>query len=47
VEDGIIKIEFVRSIDHDSDIFTKNVNLEIYKKQVKNVLEESGGEYGD
>jgi hypothetical protein len=28
VEDGIIKIEFVKSDDNDSDIFTKNVNQE-------------------
>jgi hypothetical protein len=28
VEDGIIKIEFVKSNDNDSDIFTKNVNQE-------------------
>jgi hypothetical protein len=41
VEDGIIKIEFVKSIDNDSDIFTKNVNQEIYEKHVKNFLEES------
>jgi hypothetical protein len=36
VEDGIIKIEFVRLIDNDSDIFTKNVNQEIYEKNGKN-----------
>jgi hypothetical protein len=47
VEDRIIKIEFVRSIDNDSDIFTKNVNQEIYEKHVKNFLEDSGEEYGD
>ena len=47
VEDGIIKIEFVRSIDNDSDIFTKNVNQEIYEKHVKNFLEDSGEKYGD
>jgi hypothetical protein len=47
VEDGIIKIEFVRSIDNDSNIFTKNVNQEIYEKRVKNFLEDSGEEYGD
>jgi hypothetical protein len=47
VEDGIIKIEFVRSIDNDSDIFTKNVNQEIYEKHVKNFLEDSGKKYGD
>jgi hypothetical protein len=47
VEGGIIKIEFVRSIDNDSDIFTKNVNQEIYEKHVKNLLEDRGEEYGD
>jgi hypothetical protein len=47
VEDVIIKIEFVRLIDNDSDIFTKNVNQEIYEKHVKNFLEDSGEEYGD
>ena len=47
MEDGIIKIEFVRSIDNDSDIFTKNVNQEIYEKHMKNFLEDSGEKYGD
>jgi hypothetical protein len=47
VEDGIIKIEFVRSSDNDSDIFTKNVNQEIYEKHVKNFLEDNGEKYGD
>jgi hypothetical protein len=28
IEDGIIKMEFVKSLDNDSDIFTKNVNHE-------------------
>ena len=32
VEDGIVKMEFVKSSDNDSDIFTKNVNDEIYEK---------------
>jgi hypothetical protein len=36
VEDGIIKIEFVRSMENDSDIFTKNVTQEIYEKHVRN-----------
>jgi hypothetical protein len=31
VEDGIIKIEFVKSMENDSDIFTKNVMREIYE----------------
>jgi hypothetical protein len=35
VEDGIIKIEFVKSNDNDSDIFTKKVNQETYKRHVK------------
>jgi hypothetical protein len=47
VEDGIIKIEFVRSSDNDSNIFTENVNQEIYEKHVKNFLEDSGEKYGD
>jgi hypothetical protein len=28
VEDGIVRVEFVKSSDNDSDIFTKNVNQE-------------------
>ena len=47
LEDGIIKIEFVRSDENHSDIFTKNVNQEIYQKHVKNFLEDSGEEYGN
>jgi hypothetical protein len=35
VEDGIIKIEFVKSMENDSDIFTKNVTQEIYEKRVR------------
>ena len=44
IEDGIIKMEFVKSIDNDSDIFTKNVNREIYEKHAKKFLQnkESG-----
>jgi len=38
VEDGIVKVEFVRSGNNDSDIFTKNVNHEIYEKHVKKFL---------
>ena len=45
VEDGIIKIEFVRSMENDSDIFTKNVTQEIYEKHVRNFLEDTTGEY--
>jgi hypothetical protein len=47
LEEGIIEIKFVRSEENQSDIFTKNVNQEIYQKHVKNFLEDSGGEkYG-
>jgi hypothetical protein len=47
VEDGIIKVEFVKSIDNDSNIFAKNVSQEIYQKHVKKFLgsiEEIGSE---
>jgi hypothetical protein len=33
MEDGIIKIEFIRSEENHSDIFMKNVSQEIYQKQ--------------
>jgi hypothetical protein len=46
VENGIIKIEFVKSNDKDSDIFTKNVNQETYEQHVKNFLGDVGEEYG-
>ena len=44
IEDGIIKMEFVKSLDNDSDIFTKNVNHESYEKHAKKFLQnkESG-----
>ena len=32
VEDGILKIIFVRSKDNEADIFTKNVTEELHKK---------------
>ena len=34
VEDGFIKIIFVRTNDNDADIFTKNVNGKIYANHV-------------
>jgi hypothetical protein len=46
LEEGIIKVEFVKSVDNESDIFTKNVTLEIYKRHVEKFLEEYiEGEY--
>jgi hypothetical protein len=40
LDDGIIKIEFIKSVENQSDIFTKNVTQEIYERHVKKVLEE-------
>jgi hypothetical protein len=31
-EDGFIKIEFVRSVENDAELFTKNINQELYAK---------------
>jgi hypothetical protein len=47
VENGIIKIEFVKSMGNDSNIFTKKVTQEIYEKHVRNVLEDTSGEYSN
>jgi hypothetical protein len=35
IEDGFIKIAFFRSAENDSDLFTKNVNQELYEKHTK------------
>jgi hypothetical protein len=32
IEDGTIKVEFIRSENNDSDIFTKNLGKELFKK---------------
>ena len=38
IEDGIIKVIFIRSEDNDADIFTKNTTEELFKKHsTKNV----------
>jgi len=36
IRDETVMIEFVRSRDNDSDIFTKNTTSEIHHRQVKN-----------
>ena len=36
IEDGFIKIEFVRSAEYDADIFSKNVNQELYERHKNN-----------
>jgi hypothetical protein len=38
VEDGIVKVEFVNSSENDSNIFTKNVNQEMYGKHAMKFL---------
>jgi hypothetical protein len=40
LDDGIIKIEFIKSVENQSDIFTKNVTQEIYERHVEKFLEE-------
>jgi hypothetical protein len=35
IEDGFIKIKFVRSIENDSDLKTKNVNHKLCAKHTK------------
>jgi hypothetical protein len=45
VVDGIIKIEFVKSMENDSDFFYKNVTQEIYEKHVRNFFEDTTGKY--
>jgi hypothetical protein len=42
IEDGFIKIEFVRSVEIDSDLFTKNVHQEFYVKHTMKFQEDSG-----
>jgi hypothetical protein len=41
VDSGFIKIEFVRSVENNSDLFTKNVNQELYEKHKTNFLVDS------
>jgi ferric iron reductase protein FhuF len=39
VEDGIIKVVFVKSEDNDADIFTKNTTEELFEKHSKKMVE--------
>lgn len=39
IEDGIIKIIFIRSEDNDADIFTKNTSEELFNKHSSKNLE--------
>jgi hypothetical protein len=40
LDDGIINIEFIKSAENQSDIFTKNITQEIYERHVEKFLEE-------
>jgi hypothetical protein len=40
IEDGFIKVKFVRSVENDSDLFTKNANQEMYEKHTKKFLKD-------
>jgi hypothetical protein len=40
LDDGIIEIEFIKFVENQSDIFTKNVTQEIYERHVEKFLEE-------
>jgi hypothetical protein len=42
IEDGFIKVVFVRSVENDADIFTKNVSHDLYVKNTKNFLADRG-----
>jgi hypothetical protein len=41
IKDGFIEIEFVRSAENDSDLFTKKSNQEMYEKHTKKFQEDS------
>ena len=38
IEEGIIKVVFVRSDENDADIFTKNTTEEIFEKHSKKII---------
>ena len=38
VEDGFLKIRFVRSEDNDADIFTKNLKGELHEKHMRKMI---------
>jgi hypothetical protein len=45
LEEGIINIDIVKSIENDSDIFKKNVSQEIYDKHLVKFLGVHAEEY--
>jgi hypothetical protein len=38
VEDGMIKIVFVKTQDNNADMFTKNVSGEVYNEHVESFI---------
>ena len=38
IEDGILKIQFVRSCNNTADIFTKNVDVDTYEKHTNDIM---------
>ena len=38
IEDGVVKIKFVRSKENDADLFTKNVHGELYSKHSQKLV---------
>ena len=40
VEDGIVKIIFVKSADNESDILTKNLSAELHEKHARKMVVE-------
>ena len=43
VEDGFLRIIFVRSEDNDADMFTKNLKGELHEKHSKKMIGERNG----
>jgi hypothetical protein len=39
IEDGILKLVFIRSEDNDSDIFTKNLSEDLFNKHADKMIE--------
>jgi hypothetical protein len=44
IEDGIIQVEFVKSEENDSDIFTKNLGRELFHKHNKKFMKHETGD---
>ena len=38
VEDGVVKIIFVKSVDNDSNILTKNLSADLHDKNAKKMV---------